>query len=384
MVMEHAHGFGVQTLNEPPLAWASFPLSPPELLAWSLLQELWPGSFHIQEAGDKAESNYMVAAPFGDTWDVLAEVNFTQSLSMYRVAVLGGDVSLDPGHMAELMQWVEQGGVLMAFASQFRAVEGHDYLIGVKLGANDSLVSVGGGFVDHETKWHSTTPSVADHRPFCSPQTAATTPAESSMMASSYYIKTGGDPSKRTGWDGGEDDKCCASSPQNCRWFATLAACNAALAAGVSCAPCGSCRSNRTSVSCPDWEACPVLTDVPLGQLAGPLGNNASVWLSVDAHGTQLAQPAVLRNNLGAGAALTILMEDPEVLRDYGVVAHLLSRLSDEVLPIETKGFGPNAEVDMKTRLQVLFGRAQAGWHVTMCNNHGVAAPLKVFLCNKH
>ncbi len=52
------------------------------------------------------------------------------------------------------------------------------------------------------------------------------------------------------------------------------------------------------------------------------------------------------------GAALAILMEEPEVLHDYGVVPHLLTTLSDEALPIETKGVGPNAAVDVKSRLQ--------------------------------
>ena len=62
-------------------------VQPSEQLAWSLLETIWPGSFNLQTQGERAEENYLVAGPFGDTWDVLAEPNFTKSLSMYRLSV---------------------------------------------------------------------------------------------------------------------------------------------------------------------------------------------------------------------------------------------------------------------------------------------------------
>ena len=55
--------------------------------------------------------NYLVPAPCGDTWDVLAEPNFTKSLAGYRVVALGGEVQLAQPQLAELSQWVREGGV---------------------------------------------------------------------------------------------------------------------------------------------------------------------------------------------------------------------------------------------------------------------------------
>ncbi len=115
--------------------------------------------------------------------------------------MLGGDLSLEPGYVTELVQWLRQGGALMlAFTSQLCAVGGHEHLTGVTLAVNSSLVSVSGGFV--EMQWHSTTPPVVDQQPFRSSQTAATTAAEP-VMARNYSIKTVGMPSRRTGWGRG-------------------------------------------------------------------------------------------------------------------------------------------------------------------------------------
>lgn len=37
--------------------------------------------------------------------------------------------------------------------------------------------------------------------------------------AGAYFLKTGGDPSKRDGWDHGLRDHCCSTDAANCRWF---------------------------------------------------------------------------------------------------------------------------------------------------------------------
>eukprot|EP01043_Picozoa_sp_COSAG02_P076955 COSAG02_NODE_16609_length_1071_cov_1.034979_2_plen_100_part_01 len=82
--------------------------------------------------------NYLVPAPCGDTWDVLAEPNFTKSLAGYRVVALGGEVQLAQSQLAELSQWVREGGVILAFASQLRAVDRHVEFVGTGLGDSRS------------------------------------------------------------------------------------------------------------------------------------------------------------------------------------------------------------------------------------------------------
>lgn len=53
-----------------------------------------------------------------------------------------------------------------------------------------------------------------------------------------FYIKDGGDPASRSGWDGGTKDKCCRDAKGSCRWFKSLPACEAALAKGSGNANC--------------------------------------------------------------------------------------------------------------------------------------------------
>lgn len=37
--------------------------------------------------------------------------------------------------------------------------------------------------------------------------------------AGAWFLKTGGDPTKRDGWDHGDRDKCCSSDAADCEWF---------------------------------------------------------------------------------------------------------------------------------------------------------------------
>lgn len=63
-----------------------------------------------------------------------------------------------------------------------------------------------------------------------------------------WYLKTGGDPSKRVGWDHGSLDKCCSVDASDCVWFASEAACNA-----YDPASCRACGIGEDDVGCPSW-----------------------------------------------------------------------------------------------------------------------------------
>ena len=103
----------------------------------------------------------------GDTWDVLAEPNFTKSLAGYRVVALGGEVQLAQPQLTELSQWVREGGVVLAFASQLRTVDRHAEFVGMGLGDSRSVhIS---NVTDEETHWSSQADDHSNQRPFCVP-----------------------------------------------------------------------------------------------------------------------------------------------------------------------------------------------------------------------
>ena len=316
--------------------------------------------------------NYLVPAPCGDTWDVLAEPNFTKSLAGYRVVALGGELQLAQPQLAELSQWVRAGGVALVFASQLRVVDGHAGFVGMGLGDSRSVrVS---NVTDEETRWSNQAGHHSNQRPFCVSQGGAS--------AAAFFIKTGGNPAIRSGWDNGKNDKCCTSAPNTCRWFPTLQACTAALAT-ATCLPCASCNGT-SSMACPQWKECGATQLSALSTTTGSMGPNTSVLLSAGVatkDNESSILPAVLRNNIGAGSVLTVLLEDADALRSgpsprtgaqgYGVFSHLLKRMADSVLPVDLLDVATGA-IDMKTKLQMLLGRSKAGWHVTLINNGGV------------
>ena len=305
---------------------------------------------------------------------MLAEPDFTQSLTGYRVAALGGEIQLTQGQLGELTQWVRDGGVVLAFASQLRLVDGHAEFVGVHLSNDSSSVHVR-NVTDDETKWSSSEAiDQSKQQPFCVSQGGA---------SSSYYIKTGGNPSVKSGWDNGVNDKCCTSALNTCRWYTTLQECTAALAGGADCLPCASCNGTGSPLSCPQWQECGGGQTLVLFTATGSMGTNTSALLSagVTLTNNQTQRlPAVLRNHIGAGSVLTVLLEDADALRTgrgrtgapgYGVFSHLLGRMADDVLPIDLLDVATGA-IDMKSQLQLLLGQSEAGWHVTLINNHGV------------
>ena len=403
-----SQGFGISTANPSnPVSWGRFPLSPSELVGWTLLEELWPTGFNLDGVEGRCQphllsgpptnktlamngntradvinahciggaGNYLVPAPCGDTWDVLAEPNFTRSLGGYRMVALGGELQLGQQQLAELSQWVRDGGVALAFASQLRAVDGHAEFVGMGLGDRTLSVRIG-NVTDEETHWSS---QAADHhsnqRPFCVSQ--------GGTSAAAFYIKTGGNSAVTSGWDNGVNDKCCTSAPNACRWYPTLQACTAALMT-ATCLPCASCNGTGSALACPQWKECGASQTSALAATTGSMGASTSVLMSAGVtltNNDSQILPAILRNKIGAGSVLTVLLEDADALRNgpgprtgargYGVFSHLLGRMADSVLPFDLLDV-TTGTIDMKTQLQMLLGRSKAGWHVTLINNRGV------------
>lgn len=96
---------------------------------------------------------------------------------------------------------------------------------------------------------------------FCVQRAAAnystTLPHDPSAAILPWYIKTGGDPTIKTGWKGPPLDRCCRvkdTSGSNCRWFDSAAECKAALPNRSLCL---SCDTKRTTLGCPTFADAP-------------------------------------------------------------------------------------------------------------------------------
>ena len=68
--------------------------------------------------------------------------------------------------------------------------------------------------------------------------------------AGGYYLKTGGDPAVRSGWDQGHADKCCSTGASDCVWFPSASAC-----AAFDPARCRACSAGGADMGCPAWGA---------------------------------------------------------------------------------------------------------------------------------
>ena len=124
---------------------------------------------------------------------------------------------------------------MLAFASQLRAVDRHAEFVGMGL-ADSRSVHIS-NVTDEETHWSSQADDHSNQRPFCVAQDGS----------AAFFIKTGGNPAVRSGWDNGKNDKCCTSAPNTCRWYPTLQACTSlslsvslclSLSLSVSLSPC--------------------------------------------------------------------------------------------------------------------------------------------------
>jgi hypothetical protein len=80
--------------------------------------------------------------------------------------------------------------------------------------------------------------------------------------------------------------------------------------------------------------------------------------------------PVALRNSIGDGTVVTVLLEDHLALDALGILPHLLARLASDVLPFEVvDSTGTNMLID---KLEMLLARRSTGWQVTIVNNNGV------------
>jgi hypothetical protein len=392
VVLPHAHGYGLGLVNGgKPLAWNYFDLTGTDQVAWQLLQTLWPGSWKIKSRGLGAESNYLVSSPYGDAFDVLNEANSIAALQLYRAAVFTGNVTFSSAaEILALKSWVEKGGTAVIFASQMGSADGSSAnsaaaasLVGarlqgqVNLNVSSKLVSV----QDMETGWiqrrsgpppGSAAGPNGTSAPFCAPQTAANTPP--------YYIKTGGDPTQKVGWHGKAEDRCCEATEGSCHWFSTLALCAAALSGPkkVTCLSCDGCKT--VSNGCPNWASgCHDHPPAPLGLTLSGNTTSATTLLEASTATPEQQQqgssaeafPVALRNSIGNGTVVTVLLEDYQTLDALGILPHLLARLAADVLPFEVIDANSGENL-LLSKLEMLLARRSTGWQVTIVNNHGV------------
>eukprot|EP01043_Picozoa_sp_COSAG02_P037437 COSAG02_NODE_2807_length_7985_cov_659.432412_8_plen_639_part_00 len=385
IVLEHAHGFGVSLISlwrGQPTTWnGSFRLSASESIAWALLQALWPGSW-FQPAN---EVLYQVPSPFGDSFDmVLENGNWSGNLaaSHYSVAILAGEVQLSGDAAAELTRWVRMGGTVVLFPSQLKGASAAaiQELVGAQLqeGGPKPLPTPIATIVDVEDGWRhnrsAPAPSPFDPKP---PTHNGTQSAPFCVQANTaWYIKTGGNASVKEGWDGGRNiDKCCRQSASSCMWFYSAAACTAALTKPNDCLPCSS--SSAVNIGCPTWRPPPhPAQPVPNATLIDTLGTATVLLSGESAHGDS-PLPVALRNPLDRGTVVTMLLEDAPALVEFGVLSHLLARLSADVSPFEVLSAATGGLDLLGDRLEMMLARASTSWQVTLVNNLGVSKPQR-------
>ena len=295
---------------------------------------------------------------------MLEHGNWSGSLAAggYRVAILAGEVDLSGNATAALAQWVQSGGTALLFASQLHGASSAavEQLVGARLqwGGPQPLPAQIDTVVDLEDGWrhNRSAPAPSPFNPPPPPQRNGTQPAPFCVPANkAWYIKTGGNASVREGWDGGHTiDKCCRVSRQSaagttryggtCMWFDTAAACTAALAKPNQCLPCQ--PGAAVNIGCPAWRRTPLHPTVPNATLVDRMGTATVMIAGESAQESHHApMPMVLRNSLGRGVVLTVLLEDAPALAEFGVLSHLLGRLAADLLPFEvlsaTGAFAP-------------------------------------------
>lgn len=228
-------------------------------------------------------------------------------------------------------------------------------LVGASLGEHASVSGIK-DVKDLETGWVNAS-SGGDKpplKPFCAPQKAGAT-------TGSFYIRVGGDgPSVHSGWGGA--NKCCQSAIGACRWYGSRALCEAALTTAV-CEGCGSCA--MANDGCPTW-VCEGKSD-GLVRLVSSMTSSAALLEATLSNGSTV--PVAIKNTVGDGAVVTLLLEDAELLKRYGMQEHLLSRLADDVLPFEIVGANGH---DLLPQMEMMLARSSTGWQVSLVNNNGV------------
>jgi hypothetical protein len=296
----------------------------------------------------------MTASPFADIFDVLQQPMISADLlEIYRVAWFGGDVIFDATDLTTLQTYCVNGGVVVVQAAQLLQLGTQiESIAGAALGpvVSAELTTA----IDTQTGWNMTMPPGPSLKRICVVGSAQ----------SSWYIKTGGDPARTSGWDGGTFDKCCRSGPASCHWVGSKTSCEAALVAGAQCL---GCTAGETNLGCPVWNASASTVEV---QSVASLSNTTDVLVTAgpsDAGGRQV--PVVIRHAVGKGAVITFLLEDAAALRGLGVQSHVMQRLADDLTPfILLDDIG----ADARPRVSVSLARTAVGWSVTLVNNLGV------------
>ena len=358
------------------LSWDTFALSDAELATQSLLDALWPGSFQVESQFNTpaSESGYMVAGGLGDVVDLLLPRNLTAAtlLGAYAAVLLTGvgDDGLDERLCAELVTYVAGGGSVVLSAPEAAAAVAAGWLPPSFLGfasltapalfANVSLVR------DLQTNW---TRAIAGAAPFCD---------EASESAGAFFIKTGGDPGKRSGWDGGISDKCCSTDAASCRWFATAAECAAALPlAPLVCRACAAGTSAGAGaegdVGCPAWPPGGGLA-VELFGVAGATTALPLLQVENGATGAAAACAVLSSPGGGSGSVLTLLAASTSAAlaqQGLGLAPHLLGRLGDDTAPVAVQT-NATAAPQAPGGVQLLVNRLPRGWLLTLINNAGV------------
>lgn len=168
-----------------------------------------------------------------------------------------------------------------------------------------------------------------------------------------------------SGWDGGNEDKCCRAGISTCRWFGSLSACQAALP-GATAALCDSCRADPSPLGCPTWGA----PNATVSALQVMNRTTATVLVALTPSSLP-ATTAVLINRAGGGAVVTLLLTEATAAEVWlGLLSHLLSRLSDDTSPFAV--VDAISGLDARPKVMVQVSRGPSGWNVTLTNNMGV------------
>ncbi len=379
------------------LAWDVFPLSVEEQRTTEWFAELWPQSFHVQNSENNVETSesfYMVGGPIGDVVDVLLPQNLSANTLVegYRVAVVvGGGSSMTPSFAAVIEEYVARGGSVILYADAIVPSSLSKQFLGCEIGpiaADRSVMSV----EDLQTGWTNTAVD-----PFCVEATS-----------SSFYIKTGGDLEKRSGWDGGIHDKCCSVDHEDCFWFSSMANCQQALlerkkelgkarpsqhdaqaTSKMSLLLCRSCVGSFDDVGCPAW---PIAGPMPVYNITSLTTARALLQLTAEGKESEedagpVAAPAAVINSYGNGTVVVILVPNENSVAGggFGIVRHLIERIKDDTSVVsiaECSKVSSSSHVLRATtttninknncRMQLLVNKVPAGWNITVINNNGV------------
>lgn len=312
----------------------------------------------------------MVNGAYGDALDLLLPQNLSAAVLLggYRAVVFAGlgGAGVDARLAGVIQEYVAGGGTVVLRADDVAPAVAAGWLppsfFGATLAvdAGPAVVDVL-GLMDVQTGWSVSAAAAGSAvAPFCVRAADATA-----------YVKTGGDPLVRGGWDGGSADKCCSTDAGDCVWYASSAACEAALASGGG--GCRSCAAGDVDVGCPAWPAAGAPMPVALYSLEA-LGA-ATVLLEASLAGGAPARPAAVINTRGAGgggagSVVLLLAPGAQVMEasGRGVAAHLLARITNDTAP-----FAVACNVsDASGGIQYIVNAVPGGWVVALINNDGV------------